>query len=92
MKAISGHQDEALLNRHLQRVFLGAGRALKAWAHNREESEEESKILQYCVCLGFPGGAVVQSPPAKQETGVPSLGQEDPLEEERAIHSSILAW
>ena len=23
---------------------------------------------------------------------VPSLGQEDPLEEEMAIHSSILAW
>ena len=27
-----------------------------------------------------------------QETWVPSLGQEDPLEEEMAIHSSVLAW
>ena len=27
-----------------------------------------------------------------QETRVPSLGQEDPLEEERATHSTILAW
>ena len=27
-----------------------------------------------------------------QETLVPSLGQEDPLEEEMATHSSILAW
>ena len=27
-----------------------------------------------------------------QETRVLSLGQEDPLEEEMAIHSSILAW
>ena len=27
-----------------------------------------------------------------QETWVPSLGQEDPLEEEMVIHSSILAW
>ena len=27
-----------------------------------------------------------------QETGVQSLGREDPLEEEMAIHSSILAW
>ena len=27
-----------------------------------------------------------------QETWVQSLGQEDPLEEEMAIHSSILAW
>ena len=25
-------------------------------------------------------------------TGVPSLGWEDPLEEEMATHSSILAW
>ena len=27
-----------------------------------------------------------------QETQVLSLGQEDPLEEEMATHSSILAW
>ena len=27
-----------------------------------------------------------------QEIWVQSLGQEDPLEEERAAHSSILAW
>ena len=27
-----------------------------------------------------------------QETWVPSLDQEDPLEEEMAPHSSILAW
>ena len=27
-----------------------------------------------------------------QETRVQSLGQEDPLEKEMAIHSSILAW
>ena len=42
--------------------------------------------------LGFSGGAVVKSPPAKQETGVRSLGWEDPLEKKMAIHSSILAW
>ena len=27
-----------------------------------------------------------------QEMGIQSLGQEDPLEEEMATHSSILAW
>ena len=27
-----------------------------------------------------------------QETGVQSMGQEDPLEKEIATHSSILAW
>ena len=44
---------------------------------------------------GFPGGSVVKHLPAKQETEemrVQSLGQEDPLEEEMATHSSILAW
>ena len=30
--------------------------------------------------------------PAMQETWVRSLGWEDPLEKEMAIHSSILAW
>ena len=29
---------------------------------------------------------------AMQETHVPSLGREDPLEKEMAAHSSILAW
>ena len=29
---------------------------------------------------------------AMQETWVPSLGQEDPLEKGMATHSSILAW
>ena len=41
---------------------------------------------------GFPGGSVVKSLPAKQETWVPSLDREDPLEKEMATHSSILAW
>ena len=35
---------------------------------------------------------MVKNLPAMQETQVPSLGQEDPLEKEMATHSSILAW
>ena len=38
---------------------------------------------------------MVKNPPAvpeMQETEVRSLGPEDPLEKEMAIHSSILAW
>ena len=38
---------------------------------------------------------MVKNPPAtqkSQETRVRSLGGEDPLEEEMATHSSILAW
>ena len=34
----------------------------------------------------------VKKLPAMQETGVQSLGQEDPLEKAIATHSSILAW
>ena len=34
----------------------------------------------------------VKNPPAMQETWVPSLGWEDPLEEGMATHSSIPAW
>ena len=35
---------------------------------------------------------MVKNPPAKQETQVPSLGQEDSLVKEMATLSSILAW
>ena len=35
---------------------------------------------------------LVKNLPAMQETRVQSLGGEDPLEEEMAMHSSILAW
>ena len=35
---------------------------------------------------------MVKNPPAMQETEVLTLGQEDPLEEEMAPRSSILAW
>jgi len=35
---------------------------------------------------------LVKNPPAVWETWVPSLGWEDPLETEKATHSSILAW
>ena len=35
---------------------------------------------------------MVKNPPAMWETGVQSLGWEDPLEEGMGTHSSILAW
>ena len=35
---------------------------------------------------------MVKSLPAVRETGVQSLGWEDPLEKEMAIHSSTIAW
>ena len=35
---------------------------------------------------------LVKNPPAMQETWVQSLGWEDPLEQGKTTHSSILAW
>ena len=43
----------------------------------------------------IPGGSVVKNLPAMKEMQkmkIQSLGQEDPLEEGMATHSSILAW
>ena len=45
--------------------------------------------------MGVPSGSVVNSLLAIQETQdtwVRSLGQEDPLQEEMATHSNIVAW
>ena len=40
---------------------------------------------------GFPGGSAVKNPPATQAMWAGSLSQEDALEKEMAVHSSILA-
>ena len=50
---------------------------------------------RYCLSWGFPGGLVIKNLPPVQETQemrVRSLGWEDPMEEEMATHSSMLAW
>ena len=41
---------------------------------------------------GFPGGTVDKNPPANAGDVGSIPGQEDPLEEGMAAHSSILAW
>ena len=48
--------------------------------------------VTYALFLGFPGGSVVKNLPAMQEIQIQSLGWEDPLGEEMAASSSILAW
>ena len=54
------------------------------WGRKQLDTTEQlslSQVAQWLrICL--PG----------QEMQVQSLGQEDPLEEERAIHSALLAW
>ena len=59
------------------------------------ESETESPCGGELSILGLPrrlSGKRIRLPiSVTQETGVQSLGQEDPLEEEMGTHSSILA-
>ena len=46
----------------------------------------------YFLCFPGDSGEEFACQCRRQETQVWSLGQEDPLEDEMAIHSSILAW
>ena len=64
------------------------------WADEERKSWRKDQYFGFTVilALGLPGDSVVKNPPAKQETQVWSLGQEDPLEKKMATHSSILAW
>ena len=55
-------------------------------------SKLKSFLLQK---MGFPASSMVKNLPSRkdlQETQVCSLGWDDPLEEDMATHSSILAW
>ena len=49
-------------------------------------------LIKSNAVMGFPGGSNSKESACNVETWVQSLGWEDPLEEEMAIHSSILAW
>ena len=42
--------------------------------------------------LSFPGSSAVKNLPAMQELQIQSLGGKNPLEEEMAALSNILAW
>ena len=55
-------------------------------------TDSSSELFASFVCLGFPDGSAVKNLPAMQETWAGFLGWKDPLEEEMATHSSILAW
>jgi len=77
----SGTQYQSLEIHYPGRWF--GGKLLFFWKTPWDPTAEER---------GFPGGSAVKNSPAMQETRVRSLGQEDPLEEGMAIHSSILAW
>ena len=69
------------------------------WLASKQFCRERCKgglIKCQCGCeLGFPSGSAVKNPLSMQqtqETWLPSLDKEDPLEKEMATHSNILAW
>ena len=51
-----------------------------------------SRYIKRFLNISFPGGSDGKRLPAMRETQVQSLGREDPMEKERATHSSIFAW
>ena len=66
----------------------------KSWTWLRDWTEWSTDWLTDMYQAPHPGwlSGKKKNPPAKQETQVRSLGQEDPWEMEMATHSNILAW
>ena len=56
------------------------------------ESLEKVLLKLLGICCASLVAQTIKNLPAMRETQVQSLGREDPLEEEMATHSSILAW
>ena len=82
------------LNGHEFEQTPGGGEGKEAWCPARHWLQRVGHgwaTKQQWHHEGFPGGLAVKNLPAMQETWVLSLGQEDPLEEGMATHSSILA-
>ena len=63
-----------------------------SWAGQKVVWGEGEFCLILWFLLGFLVSHTVKCPPTTQETGVQSLGREDPLEKEVATHCSTLAW
>ena len=73
-------------------LFRSGTMGREKWAGKGRESLLRGNLLPDRHSWGFPGGSAVKNLLAMQETWVWSLGQEDPLEEGMATHSSLLAW
>ena len=76
----------------------GGGEHLEEMKRKRNSPSKLRAGTMSCVSpMWAPDGAslgaqTLKNLPAMQNTQVPSLGWEDPLEEEMATHSSIFAW
>ena len=72
---------------------------MESWKHGAYKSKsvsdhhiQSASSALFCTHLAALVAQTVKRLPAMQETQVRSLGWEDPMEKEMAIHSSILAW
>ena len=80
-----GSEEQWSLNRSLNYYVIPQLQVFCKKAGKREK----------ITCKGLPRGSASKNLPAVQEpqgTWVPSLGWEDPLEKEMAIHYSTIAW
>ena len=57
-----------------------------------KELKNEDNNASLPCSNGLPDSSVSKKSASVQETRVPSLGQEDPLEKEMVTHCSILVW
>ena len=53
---------------------------------------KEFKRVDICIYMIFPGDSMVKTLPTNAGDTSSIHGSENPLEEEMAIHSSILTW
>ena len=67
---------------------MAAGRSIFHTPTSLSPSMHPSTLSPGRSCIS----QMVKNLPAMQETQVQSLGREDPLEKEMAIHSSTIAW
>ena len=68
-------------------------RSVKKGSAHLESSFQKNERMKVKDGNHFPGGSAVKNLRVNaRDMGVPSLGLEDPLEEEMATHSSVLAW
>ena len=80
--------SKSYLNRQISRSLA---RRKKCRGRSSRSSHEWS-LTCFTILPGFLDGSTVKNLPAKQEMSVRSWDQEDPLEKEMSLDSSILAW
>ena len=86
---VKEENEKVGLKLNIQKMKIMASGPITSWEIDGETVETVSDFI-------FGGASLVAQRlkrlPPMWETRVQSLGQEDPLEKEMAIHSSILAW